>query len=142
MSPPPVIPSPAKNPGAPKSFTEQLAVVPLANRHVRTQPEADGGATVTVDQTYPTWMELPVALLNLRRQRSYRLDPIAFGLLRGADGTRSLATEVSAMCSEHRLSFHEARVLVLSCMALLMQRGLVVLAAPTPSEAPPAPAKP
>ncbi len=129
LAPPP--PSgPGKALGAPRSFREQLAAIAVANRQVQAQAEADGGGTVTVDQTYPGWMAPVVALFALRRQRCFRLDPIAWGLLQRADGTRTLLTEVEAVAAEHRLTFHEARVLVLACLALLMQRGVVVLATP------------
>jgi hypothetical protein len=118
---------PSPSPGRP-SIEQQLLVVPVRNHRVQTAEDAKG-LTVTVEMLYPGLMKPLVRLLKMRKQRSYRLDGIGLAVYRRVDGKAALEQLIDWLAEEHRLSFHEARTLLMQYLQTLMEKGLVVLAA-------------
>jgi hypothetical protein len=107
---------------------QQLAAVPVRNEHVRAAEDARG-LTVTVDLRYPGLIKPLVRALKMRRQRSYHLDGLGLAVYQRVDGEATLEQLVDWLAEAQRLSFHEARTLLMQYLQTLMEKGLVVLAA-------------
>jgi hypothetical protein len=110
------------------SIAQQLAAVPVRNARVRATEDARG-LTVTVDLLYPGLLKPLARALKMRKQRSYRLDGIGLAVYKRIDGKTTLETLVDWLADQQRLSFHEARTLLMQYLQTLMEKGLVVLAA-------------
>ncbi len=128
---PPIL---ARKRGAPKaadlSYAERLAAIPVRNQRVEAV-ELQDAATLTVPLSYGPVLRPLASLLKLRRTKSYRLDGLGLEVWRKVDGVATVESLVDWLAQEHRLSFHEARVLMTMYLQMLMERGLVVVAGRT-----------
>ncbi|MBA3708778.1 MAG: PqqD family protein [Planctomycetes bacterium] len=123
---------PRRTPG-PASLAEQIAAIPVRNHAVRVAEDAGGAsAVVTVPLVYGSVLRPVAAALKLRREKSFRLDALGYRLFQRVDGATTVAGLADWLKDGHQLSFHEARVLVMRYLQMLMLRGLVVLAKPLP----------
>jgi hypothetical protein len=110
-----------------------MTAVPVPNSAAAVE-ERDGGLVVLVALSYPGWLRGARRLLKLRPCRRYRLDGVGLDVYRRLDGRRNLADLAQELREEHRLTFYEARALILGYVRTLMSKGLVVLAAPDRNE--------
>jgi hypothetical protein len=108
-------------------MAQQLAAVPLRNHRVREAEDARG-LVVTVDLSYPGLMKPLAKALKMRRSRDFRLDGVGLAVYRRLDGSATIEQLSDWLAGEHRLSFHEARTLLMWYLQTLMERGLVVIA--------------
>jgi hypothetical protein len=131
----------SRHPHAPATIAEQLAAVPVRNLQVQARDDGAGGGEVEIALVYPPRLRWLAPIFGLRRSRRYRFEPLTWRLYNAIDGRASLRELVVACAGEHRLSFHEARALVGSVLTALSERGLVVLAAPTPPGPPGVPSR-
>src|SRR4051812_39364353 len=117
---------PAK--GAPNpTVAERLAAVPLRNVRVEVT-EGGAVATLTVPLTYPRMVKPFAGMLGLKRRKSYQLEGLGLEVWRLVDGTATVGSMVDWLAQQHRLSFHEARALIMRYLQTLTERGLVVIA--------------
>ncbi|MBN8218127.1 MAG: PqqD family protein [Spirochaetes bacterium] len=111
-------------------FAKQLAAVPVANLKARAIPDGEPGLTLAIDLNYPAWIRPITRLLGLRGEKKYRLEGLGLELYRFLDGKRNIGDLIEKLMEDHRLSFLEARGLVIQYLGLLMKRGLVAVGVP------------
>ncbi|MBA2481644.1 MAG: PqqD family protein [Planctomycetes bacterium] len=119
-------------PKGPGTLAEQMSAVPVRNEKVRVV-EQSGGAHLTVPLTYHAMLRPLASAMKLRTEKTFQLDVLAYSVYRRIDGVATVETLADRLKDEFQLSFHEARVLVMRYLQLLMVRGLVVLAKPLPA---------
>lgn len=93
------------------------------------------GVRISVPLVYPAWLRSVANTLRLRGQRSYELDGVGRAVFDRVDGETRVEDLVDWLAADYRLSFHEARVLIMKYLQMLMERGLIVIAgtrSPTP----------
>lgn len=115
----------AKTPVRP-TIASQMAAIPVRNQGLTVRTDADG----EVLEVALRWNALlrPIAwAMRLPRVRGYRLDGIGREVWDQIDGLTPIESLVDAFAARHRLSFHEARTLLMSYLQLLAHRGLVVI---------------
>ena len=122
---PGVVSSPAR-----QGMEEQLAARPVANEAIRAEPAADGGLDLFVPLRHRGWSRLVKRLLPLSDERRVTLDRFGAEFFGLCDGERTLEAIVGLYMERWRLSFFEARALVVGYLRDLMRRGLVILLAP------------
>jgi hypothetical protein len=116
------------DPKKPPTPEEQLRAVPLRNEKARLVEAANGSsAEVTVPLVYSAAMETLATLLRLRREKTYLLDGVGWAVYGRIDGKRTVQDLVAWFMDSYRLSFNEARVLMMRYLQMLMERGLVVV---------------
>jgi hypothetical protein len=121
----------AAKPAGPASMAEQIAAVPVRNHTVRVEEQPGGTAALaTVPLVYGPVLRPLAAVMKLRREKTFRLDDLGYALYRRIDGMRTVENLADELAQDQSLSFHEARVLVMRYLQILMVRGLVVLAKP------------
>jgi hypothetical protein len=124
---------PSRDEQARLSFADQLEATPIKNeKAVATATEADA-VRVRVPQIYPPWLRSAARALGLRKEKSYELEGVGRAVYDRVDGTSSVENLVDWLAEQHRLSFHESRVLIIEYLQMLMQRGLIVIVANAPS---------
>ena len=111
-----------------RTFTEQLGATPIKNEKAVVDRGETAGVRVSVPLVYPSWLEALATAMRLRRQRTYELEGVGRAIYDRIDGETSVEVLVDWLAAEHRLSFHEARVLIMKYLQVLMERGLVVIA--------------
>jgi Coenzyme PQQ synthesis protein D (PqqD) len=110
------------------SFTEQLEATPIKNEKAAASPTGTDCVRISVPVVYPSWLGPVARALRLRGQRSYELEGVGRAVYDRVDGETSVEHLVDWLAAEHRLSFHEARVLIMKYLQMLMERGLIVIA--------------
>ena len=111
-------------------FETQLKCVPVRNEGVRTfASDRDPGALIVeVRLRYQGLLETAANVFKARRARRYELAGISRELYGKLDGKRTLEDLIDEMVAEDKLTFLEARALLVHYLKDLMQRGLVVIA--------------
>jgi hypothetical protein len=112
----------------PPAFTDQLRATPIKNEKAVVSPVESAGVRISVPLVYPPWLRPVANAIHLRKERSYELEGVGRAVYDRVDGETSVEDLVDWLAAEHRLSFHEARVLVMKYLQMLMERGLVVIA--------------
>ena len=110
------------------TFVEQLRATPIKNEQAVARPTEANALRVSVPLVYPAWLRPVARAARFRKERSYELDGIGREVYDRIDGETSVENLVDWLASEHLLSFHEARVLIMKYLQMLMERGLVVIA--------------
>lgn len=110
------------------TFLEQLKATPVKNEMAVAAVDESTSLRITVPLVYPPWLRPIANTLHLRGKRSYELEGVGRAVYDRIDGDTSVEVLVDWLAAEHRLSFHEARVLVMKYLQMLMERGLVVIA--------------
>jgi len=121
------MPSKSDNSSRP-SFTEQLTATPIRNEKAMTRATEVASLRVSVPQTYPAWLRPLANTMRLRGEKSYELEGVGRSVYDRVDGETSVEDLVDWLAAEHRLSFHESRVLIMKYLQMLMERGLIVIA--------------
>jgi hypothetical protein len=108
---------------------QQLSSIPVRNERVRAYPADDPDSLVVeVELKYPAWMSLLVKLLRMPGRKRYRLDGVGLQVYQSVDGSKSFQRLVDDFGEMHKLTFFEARALLMQYVKILMKRGLVVVA--------------
>jgi hypothetical protein len=118
---------PAKRNVAAPSLAEQLQAIPIHNRGAYVERDSEAGVTLTVPLVYPALVRPLAKAMRLRQRRSYELDGVGHQVHRRIDGETTVGQLIDWCATEHRLSFHEARVLIMKYLQMLMERGLIVV---------------
>ncbi len=108
------------------SLAVQMAAIPVRNQRLRISQE-DACEIIVVELKRPLWLRLLQPLLRMPKERRYRLEGIGLEVWRAVDGVRSIGSLAEDFASRHRLSYHEARALLLSYLRTLVGKGLLVI---------------
>lgn len=113
------------------TFSGHLQTIPLRNQKLRLQSHPDGkGITVmsTVNYHGPAkWLK---RWLPLRPERHYSIEGVACEVFESIDGKCTLEQLIDAFAETHKLTFFEARALLMQYLQTLMNRGLIAVAVP------------
>ena len=112
-------------------FETQLHCVPVRNEGVKayTPDHNPGALIVEVRLRYGGLLNLAAKILKTKRVRRYELAGLSRELYAKLDGKRTLEQLIMELASAEKLTFLEARALLVQYLKDLMQRGLVVIAA-------------
>jgi hypothetical protein len=120
--------SPDINPSRSLATADLLDAVPVRNRAVECEREADSELVLRVPLRRRWYMDPPVGwLFPFSRYRRVALDRLGKEVWQGCDGERTTESIVEGFAARHHLSFHEARLSVMQFLKDLTQRGLVVM---------------
>jgi hypothetical protein len=109
---------------------ELLRMVPVPNAAAARTPLPDGGLRLAVPLNRPRWVTLLAWWLPVSKERRVELDRAGAEALALLDGKRALGEIVEAHRERWKLSFFEARGMVLDFLRPLVRAGLVALVAP------------
>jgi hypothetical protein len=117
-------------------FQTQLHCVPVRNTSVTVSSSgrAPEGLIVEVRLKYRGLLALAPAIFKSRRVRRYHLTGVSRELYDKLDGHRTLEDLIVELSTEEKLTFLEARALLVRYLEDLMQRGLVVIASESRAE--------
>jgi hypothetical protein len=102
---------------------------PVRNAHARVVSDEPRRVVVEVPRRYPLLLRPIRVLFRLREVRRLEIDGVGLELWRRCDGTTSLAQMIDDLMTVDRLTFHEARLLVLGLLRQLAERGALALVA-------------
>ncbi len=114
-----------------------LLAVPHHNASARAEAAVNGGVTVTVPLQRPRWLVPPLTwFIRLSAVHTVRLDRLGGEVWHGCDGHDTVEMLTDRFAAAHRLTFHEARVLVTEYLRSLVQRGVLAVEMPRPGAGP------
>jgi len=113
----------------PSSF-DRLRAIPVRNQRATVHPRSAVCAEVTVPQRFPRALAGLAARLGARTERRFQLEGVGLALFLRLNAALPLRDHVEWLAAAHQLSFHEARVLVMKYLEMLMGRGLIAIAVP------------
>ena len=121
------MPSKSEKRSAP-TFIDQLTATPIRNDKAVARVTETASLRVSVPQSYPAWVRPIAKTMHLRGEKSYELEGVGRSVFDRVDGETSVENLVDWLAAEHRLSFHESRVLIMKYLQMLMEHGLIVIA--------------
>jgi hypothetical protein len=124
----------SKSERATLTFGEQLEARPIKNEKAVAHVTDAERLRISVPLIYPAWLGPAARALGLRKEKSYELEGVGRAVYDRVDGETSVESLVDWLAEAHRLSFHEARVLIMKYLQMLMERGLIVIVANAPPE--------
>jgi hypothetical protein len=113
------------------TFIDQLTATPIRNEKAVARVTERATLRVSVPQSYPAWVRPIANTMHLRGEKSYELEGVGRRVFDRVDGETSVENLVDWLAAEHRLSFHESRVLIMKYLQMLMEHGLIVIAGAT-----------
>lgn len=117
------------NPDSRVDPADLLDAVPVPNEAVEVEHEDDREVVLAVPLRRRWYMGPPVSwILPFSRKRRVGLDAFGREVWGLCDGRQSMERIVELFATNHRLSFHEARISVLSFLRELTRRGFLVVA--------------
>jgi hypothetical protein len=116
-------------------FARQMHAVPVRNQHVRVLEDAPDRLCLETDLRYSGWRGLLARGLKPSRTRRYELSGLGREVYDSVDGTRTFEQLTDLFAARHRLTFFEARGLLMQFLQTLMARGLVVMVVAAPPAA-------
>ena len=108
----------------------QLDTRPVLNRAVTTKRTDDGGMRLSIELNRGALAKLLGSVLPLSSRKNVELDPLGAEILSRCDGECTVGDLIEQLEERWKLSFFEARGLVLQFLRDLMRRNIIVLAAP------------
>lgn len=107
---------------------EILQAVPYENSSVRTEHCEDG--TIIWAPIRQRWyMKPPLSwLFQFRSEKGFGLDSLGSEVWEQCNGRRTVEQIIDEFAENHRVEFHEARLVVMHFMRMLMTRELIALA--------------
>jgi hypothetical protein len=115
---------------APIDFATQLEAIPVHNTRakIESSPDKPGVLSVTVDLKYAGYKALLARVLKPRYTRTYQVTGLSLELFNLMDGKTTIDALIDYLMEQHKLTFFEARALVLKYTHDLMQRGMIAVA--------------
>jgi len=96
-----------------------------------------GRLVVAVDLKYKGSSSLLARLLRTKKQKQYELEGLGLELYSRFDGKCTVEDLVDELIERYKLTFFEARAMVLTYLRMLTDRGLIVMAVKEPAAHPP-----
>lgn len=113
------------------TVSEMLDAVPVRNERVRREAKGDEATVVFVPVRRRWYMGPPLSwLMSFSRERGVQLDKLGMEVWESCDGKRTTEEVIEEFAGRHHLTFHEARLSVMSFLRDLTRRGLVVMVRP------------
>jgi hypothetical protein len=126
----PTAEAPSDLAGPAAMLRRQLATVPVLNARAGVTRLSDGRVRLDVPPNERPWVRAARLILPLRRGRRVELDALSSSVLDLCDGKRSVGEIIAAHQRRWRLSFYEARGMILEFLRRLTARGIVALVVP------------
>jgi len=104
----------------------QMQAVPMRNQRI-TVTEDGEGISLTQTLHYGWWLRPVRRMLKLPQSRVYRLEGTAVAVWRMLDDTASIGAIVEAFATQHRLTYHESRAMLMSYLRILVNRGVIAI---------------
>ena len=121
----------------PEAFTTQLSATPVRNAAAKVMASSEADRlVVAIDLKYTGSSRLFAGLLRTKKQKQYELEGLGLELYNRFDGKCAVEDLVDELIERYKLTFFEARALVLTYLRMLTDRGLIVMAVKEPSAQP------
>jgi hypothetical protein len=110
------------------TVADVLDAVPVRNQSVREERKSDEEIVIFVPMGRRWYMGPPLSwVLPFSKERGVGLDRLGREVWEACDGKRTAERIVEEFAARHHVTFHEARLSVLSFLRELTRRGLVVM---------------
>jgi hypothetical protein len=107
---------------------EQLASIPMRNEKAGAVPgDEPGTLVVEIELRYSGLMSFVSKALKLVDRKRYILDGVGKQVYESIDGMKSFETLIDDFAAHHKLTFFEARALLMQYIKILMNKGIVVI---------------
>ena len=114
------------------SFAELYPSVPVRNETARVQ-EVGERLIVAVPLKRPRGLYAVLEWFFLfSKQHRLELDELGASVLRACDGRATVRALIEDFAARHKLTFHEARVLIMMFLKKMLERGIVAVLVPDP----------
>ena len=113
----------------PEAFTTQLSATPVRNAAAKVMASSEADRlVVAIDLKYTGSSRLFAGLLRTKKQKQYELEGLGLELYNRFDGNCAVEELIDELIERYKLTFFEARALVLTYLRMLTDRGLIVMA--------------
>jgi hypothetical protein len=110
------------------TLAEVLATVPVRNRAVRETRKNESETVLYVPMRERWFMGPPLSwLMPISKERGMSLDALGREVWEACDGLKRTEQLIDEFAGKHHLTFHEARVSVLTFLRELTRRGVIVM---------------
>ncbi len=110
------------------TVADVLDTVPVRNTSVREERRNEGETVLVVPLKRRWYMGPPLSwVMPFSGERKVELDPLGMDVWGWCDGQRTAEDVIDAFAEKHHVTFHEARVSVLTFLRELTRRGLIVM---------------
>lgn len=109
------------------ALSQQLSSVPVRNESVSIAKDEDGDLVVEVKLLYTGLLRVASILLKMRKTKRFVLEGLGLQIYESIDGEKSFEDLIDGFAAEHKLTFFEARALLMQYMQILMKNGLVAI---------------
>ena len=108
------------------NWRAMLSAIPRHNAAAVVEAHPDQGLRITMKRKLPCWLVPPVSWI-VRPSPTYMvvLDDLGMRVWQWCDGQHTVEAIIDLFGREYRLSFHESRCAVTSCLRSLIQRGVL-----------------
>ena len=108
-----------------------LEAIPVRNEAIRAERKSENETVVWVPVKRRWFMGPPLSwLMPFSKERGVGLDRLGTEVWDACDGKRRTEELVEEFAARHHLTFHEARISVLTFLRELTRRGLVAMVKP------------
>lgn len=106
----------------------QMHAVPVINAAAAVETLPDGRKRVTVPQAPKRWARVARMFMpRLRDRKTYELDRLSSETLELVDGRRTVEQMVDLHMARWKLSFFEARGMIVEFLGSMLRRGIVAV---------------
>ena len=104
-----------------------LSGIPYKNREAQVDHDKEG-PILWVPFQKRWWLKAPFSwFLPYREKKGFRLDRLGYEVWKACDGNLTIENIIEDFAGHHRVSFHEARVVVMQFIRHLTKRNLVAV---------------
>lgn len=112
------------------TWKKMLTAKPIKNQAAVFQKHDEKHIKATVKKKKPKYLIPPLSwIIRPKLHQDIILDEIGSGILNLCDGIRTVEDIIEDFSQQHKLTFHEARASITGYMKLLVQRGILAIAA-------------
>jgi hypothetical protein len=117
------------------SMNDFLDSVPVANKKVETEQQTEESVVLAVPLRRRWYMNPPISyLFPFSTHRRVGLDKLGTEVWRYCNGSMTAERIIDEFSARHHLSFHEARISIMTFLKDLTQRGLIVMVGRGPAQ--------
>jgi len=105
-----------------------LESVPVPNRRVTADRQTEEAVVLSVPLRHRWYMNPPLSwMLPFSTHRRIGLDKLGTEVWKTCDGEKTTEQIIDTFSERHHLSFHEARLSIMSFLKDLTERGVIVM---------------
>lgn len=108
-------------------YIKQLKVIPLKNKKINIVRKTENKIVFSVKLKYPKLVVPFKNILKLSEEKKYEIKGIGFVIYEKIDGRRNLKDLVEYLQNTYKLSFFEARSLLIQYLKLLSQKSIIAV---------------